>query len=213
MEILISPAILALIFGALASICIIITAFSLNRKTILWALLFTSVFTGTQFLILNQIAATFLIGISLIYSILLVLENRIPIVRTPSFTAGVLIVQLAGYFVINGFTASWSMLALAGTIIGSIAMYLKNPIKLKWTMLVMGLVWLSYQLVTGAYGQFPGEMVFLTGIIYSLTMLYKARRRGVPLEEVEELPTLLRRKFSKRKKQDSDEKSLAEAPA
>lgn len=131
--------------------------------------------------------------------------------RTPGFTVGVLIVQTVGYFVINGFVVSWSMLALAGTIIGSIAMYLKNPIKLKWTMLLMGLVWLSYQLATGAYGQFPGEMVFLTGIIFSLTMLYRARRRGIPLEEVEELPALLRRKFSERKNKDTDGKLLAEA--
>lgn len=121
--------------------------------------------------------------------------------------------QTVGYFVINGFAVSWAILALAGTIIGSIAMYLKNPIKLKWTMLVMGLVWLSYQLATGAYGQFPGEMVFLTGIIFSLTMLYKARRRGIPLEEIEELPALLRRKFSERKNKDTDDKLLAEAAA
>jgi hypothetical protein len=162
-------------------------------------MLFTSALTGTQFLLLNQIAATFLISVSLVYSILLVLENKIPVVRTKSFTAGVLIFQTVGYFVINGFALNWALLALAGTIVSSIAMWLQNPIKLKWTMLLMGLIWLSYQLSTGAYGQFPGEMVFLTGIIYSLTMLTKARKRGIPLESVEELPTLIRRKLSERK--------------
>lgn len=162
-------------------------------------MLFTSVLTGTQFLLLNQIAATFLISVSLVYSILLVLENKIPIVRTKSFTAGVLIFQTVGYFVVNGLTPSWSILALAGTIISSIAMWLQDPIKLKMTMLLMGLVWLSYQLSAGAYGQFPGEMVFLTGIVWSLTMLFKAKNRGIPLTDVEELPTLIRRKLTERK--------------
>jgi hypothetical protein len=213
MESLITPAILALVFGVLASICIVITAFSLNRKTILWSMLFTSAFTGTQFLLLNQIAATFLIAVSLVYSALLVLENKIPIVRTRSFTVGVLLIQTAGYFIINGFSASWSILALAGTIISSIAAWLQNPIKLKWTMLLMGLVWLSYQLSTGAYGQFPGEMVFLTGIIYSITMLTKAKKRGVPLESVEELPTLIRRKLMERKTKIPAAASIVETAA
>lgn len=194
----ITPAILALAFGALASICIVITAFSLNRKVILWSMLFTSALTGTQFLLLDQIAATFLISVSLVYSTLLVLENKIPIVRKKSFTAGILIFQIIGYFTINGLALSWSLLALVGTIIGSIAMWFQNPIKLKVTMLLMGLIWLSYQLSAGAYGQFPGELIFLTGIIFSLTMLLKARKRNIPLENVEELPALLRRKFSDR---------------
>lgn len=130
----------------------------------------------------------------------MVLENKIPVVRTRSFTAGVIVFQTVGYFVVNGAALNWSLLALAGTIIGSVAMWLKDPIKLKATMLVMGLVWLSYQISVEAYGQFPGEMVFLTGIIWSLTMLLKAKNRGIPLEDVEELPTLIRRKLAERKK-------------
>jgi hypothetical protein len=159
----------------------------------------TNVLTGAQFILLHETATTVLITISLAYSILLVMEKHLPIVRTPSFTAGVLIVQTASYLAINGFTLNWGLLALAGTIIGTLAMWFQDPLKLKVTMLVMGFIWLAYQIVSGAYGQLPGEIVFLTGITISIMMLTKAQKQGIPLTEVEELPALMRRKLAEKK--------------
>lgn len=196
---IITPAILALTLGVLASICIIVSAFSLSRKIILWAMLLTNVLTGTQFILLNETATTYLISISLIYSVLLMVESHFPVVRTPLFTAAVLLSQTIGYFAINGFTANWGLLALAGTIIGTLAMWFENPVQLKITMMVMGFIWLGYQLAAGAYGQIPGELVFLAGITVSIVMLLKAKKNGVPLTEVEELPTLIRRKIAERR--------------
>lgn len=195
---LITPAVL--ILGVLASVCVVITAFALSRRIILWSMLATSALTGTQFLLLNQTATTYLIGVSFVYSILLMLEKKVPVVRTHGFTALVLCVQVAGYVIVNqGLRLDWGILALAGTIIGTLAMWLQNPIKLKATMLVMGTIWTSYQIAAGAYGQLPGEAVFLTGIIVSLIMLTSARKRGIPLDEVEELPILIRRKLTARR--------------
>jgi hypothetical protein len=160
-------------------------------------MLATNVLTGAQFILLNQTATTYLIAVSLVYSVLLMLENKIPMVRTHGFTALILCIQTAGYVIINhGLRLDWGLLALAGTIIGTLAMWFQNPIKLKATMLVMGLIWMSYQIAAGAYGQLPGEVVFLAGIIISLVMLTKARRRGIPLDEVEELPIIVRRKLA-----------------
>jgi hypothetical protein len=191
----ITPAVL--ILGVLASVCVVITAFALSRRIILWSMLVTSVLTGTQFILLNQTATTYLIGVSFVYSILLMLEKKIPVVRTHGFTAFVLCFQIVGYVIVNqGLSLDWSLLALAGTIIGTLAMWLQNPIKLKATMLFMGVIWTSYQIAAGAYGQLPGEAVFLTGIIVSLVMLTRARKRGIPLDEVEELPVLIRRKIT-----------------
>lgn len=181
--------------GVLASLCIIIMAFSFNRSVILWSTLLTSVITGVQYILLEQTATTFLIGISLVYSILLMLENKLPAVRTHAFTGGVLTVQLLGYIAINGITLDWSILALAGTLIGTVALWFQNPVKLKVTMLVMGLIWLTFQIAAGAYGQLPGELVFLAGITFSLIMLAKAHKLGKPLTEVEELPAMLKRKL------------------
>lgn len=160
-------------------------------------MLVTNILTSTQFILLNQTATTYLIAVSLVYSVLLMLENKIPIVRTHGFTALVLCIQTAGYVIINqGLRFDWGLLALAGTIIGTLAMWFQNPIKLKATMLIMGLIWMSYQIAAGAYGQLPGEVVFLAGIIVSLVMLTRARRREIPLDEVEEIPILVRRKLA-----------------
>lgn len=181
--------------GVLASICVIVTAFSLSRKIILWSMMITSFLTGTQFILLGEAATTFLIAVSALYSILLLLENKIPFVRGRVFTVGVLAIQVAGYFVINGFAVNWSLLALLGTIVGTFSMWFQDPMKLKASMLVLGGIWMTYQIASGAYGQVPGEVVFLTGIITSLVLLTKAKRQGIPLETVEEMPTMLRRKF------------------
>lgn len=183
----------------LASICIILTAFSLNRKAILGATLFASVFTGSQYLILGQISTTFLVSVSLIYSVLLMMETQLPMVRTHAFTAFVLLVQTGGYFIINGLSVDWSLLALAGTLIGTVALWFHNPLKLKVALLVMGFIWLAFQLVSGAYGQLPGEIVFLTGVTASIIMLVKAKRKGIPVEDVQELPMLLKEKFFSKK--------------
>jgi hypothetical protein len=159
----------------------------------------TNVLTGAQFILLHETATTYLIGVSLVYSILLMFEKRLPVVRTHAFTAFILTVQTAGYFAINGFTLNWALLALAGTIIGTLAMWFQNPIHLKATMFVMGFIWLSYQVASGAVGQLPGELVFIAGITVSLAMLIKAQKNGIPLSEVEELPALIRRKLTERK--------------
>lgn len=194
----ISPAIFALTLGALASLFIIISAFSLNRKTILLSLLITNFLTGAQFIILGEIPTTFLIAVSALYTGALMMEKILPFVRSNAFTIGILAVQTVGYFAINGMRLDWSLLALSGTIVGSLAMWFKNPIHLKATMLLMGFIWLAYQLVSGAYGQIPGELVFLAGIIASLVMLTNAKNQGLPLDAVEEIPALLRRKFGNR---------------
>lgn len=203
----ISPAIFALTLGALASLFIIISAFSLNRKTILLSLLITNFLTGAQFVILGETPTVFLIAVSALYTGALMMEKRIAFIRSNAFTIGILAVQTIGYFAINGTRLDWSLLALAGTIVGSFAMWFKNPIHLKATMLFMGFIWLAYQLVSGAYGQIPGELVFLAGIITSLVMLSNAKRQGLPLDTVEELPALLRRKFENRH---SAEENVAE---
>jgi hypothetical protein len=127
------------------------------------------------------------------------LENKIPFVRTYAFTAGLLLAQIIGYLLINGFSLNWGLLALTGTIIGTLAMWFQSPMKLKVTMLFMGFIWLAYQTMAGAYGQLPGELIFIAGIVTSLILLTKAKRNGIPLNEVEELPTLIRLKIAERK--------------
>lgn len=166
-------------------------------------MLLTSLITGVQFSLLGQTATTYLIAVSAVYSILLILENKISFVRSHAFTAGLLSVQIAGYFLINGFSMNWSLLALLGTVVGTFSMWFQDPIKLKASMLILGGVWLTYQLISGAYGQIPGELVFISGIIISLTMLTNAKRQGKPLNTVEELPILARRKFREWKQSES----------
>jgi hypothetical protein len=190
---------LPLALGALASLFIIVTAFSLSRKTILASMLITNILTGTQFILLNQPATTFLIAVSVVYTAMLMLEKFLPFVSGKFFALSVLAAQTIGYFAVNGFTPDWSLLALAGTIVGSLAMWFHNPIHLKATMLFMGFIWLSYQIASGAYGQLPGEFVFLAGSSASLYFLLKAKRKGLSLETVEEIPVMIRRLIAGRK--------------
>lgn len=162
-------------------------------------MMLTNVLTGVQFILLNQTATTYLIAVSLIYSVLLMMESKFPVVRTHGFTALVITLQTVGYVVINGLAWNWGLLALTGTVMATVAMWFQEPIKLKVTMLIMGFVWFTFQIVSGAYGQLPGEVVFLAGITVSIMMLMKAKKQGIPLDEVEELPILIRNKFLAKK--------------
>lgn len=164
-------------------------------------MMLTSFLTGVQFILLGETATVFLIAVSAVYSILLLLENKIPFVRSQAFTLGLLGVQVAGYFVINGFSFNWSLLALLGTVVGTFSMWFQDPMKLKGSMLALGFIWMAYQIASGAYGQVPGEIVFIAGIIVSLVFLSRAKRNGIPLETVEEFPALIRRKLSDRKQE------------
>lgn len=172
-------------------------------------MMLTSFLTGAQFILLGEDATVFLIAVSAMYSILLLLEKRIPFVRGRVFTVSTLAFQVVGYFVINGFALNWSLLALLGTVVGTFSMWFQDPLKLKASMLLLGGIWMTYQIASGAYGQVPGEVVFLTGIITSLVLLTNAKKKGIPLEQVEELPAMLRRKIAERKSQ--TEKSLVSA--
>lgn len=180
-------------------------------------MLLTSLITGVQFTLLGQTATTYLIAVSAAYSVLLILEDKIPFIRSHVFTAGLLTVQVAGYFLINGFSFNWSLLALLGTVVGTFSMWFQDPMKLKASMFILGGVWLTYQIISGAYGQIPGELVFMAGIITSLVMLTNAKRQGKPLDTVEELPVLVRRKIQERKcsesrviqEQETEQKQLA----
>jgi hypothetical protein len=180
----------------LASVCIVITAFSINRGIILGTTLLTSILTGIQYFLLNEGTTVFLIAVSLIYSALLMMENKLSFVRTHSFTVTVLSVQTIGYLLLNGLNFGWALLALAGTILGTVALWFQNPIHLKTVLLGTGLIWFAYQVVSGAYGQLPGEVVFIGGVTFSLAMLIKARKNGIPLAEVEELPTVIRKRLT-----------------
>lgn len=125
-------------------------------------------------------------------------ESHLSFVKTRVFTAVIILVQVIGYFNITSFSMSWGLLALLGTIIGTVSLWFTDPIKLKAAMLSMGFIWLIYQTAVGAYGQLPGEFVFIAGIITSLILLTKAKRNGTPLNEVEELPTIVRKHLAQK---------------
>lgn len=69
-------------------------------------------------------------------------------------------------------------------------------------MLLNGVTWVIYQSMVGAYGQLPGEVFYLTGVITSLAMLYKARKKNIPLSQVPNINELLFSRLKDRKSKD-----------
>ncbi len=185
--------------GLLASVIVILMSITVQRKNIVVLSILMAVITSFQYFLLEEIGTVWLGAVSLIYAVAMSKENRIPFVKTWTFSIITLVAYVVGYFLINGITFTWGLMALTASLIGTFMLRIHNPIYLKWAMLVNGLTWLTYQLAVGAYGQLPGELVYVVGIVVSLGLLNKAKKNGVNLLDVPEFMTVIKNKFAAQK--------------
>lgn len=185
--------------GLIASVLVIMMSITVQRKNIVLLSIIMAVITSFQYLLLGEIGTVWLGAVSLIYAVAMSKESTFPFVKTWAFSIVTLIAYATGYFWINGFSPTWGLLALTASLIGTFMLRIHNPLTMKWAMLFNGLTWLTYQLAVGAYGQLPGEAVYLVGIVVSLSLLNKAKNKGVNLLDVPEFMTIVKNKFATQK--------------
>lgn len=80
---------------------------------------------------------------------------------------------------------------------------------MKYGSLVNGSMWLGYQLTAKAYGQVPGEIVYLVGTVCSIGYLHYLKSRGMDPHEAPEFLDVLRTRFKaaiRRRTERKDEK-------
>lgn len=188
---------MVLVIGMIASVVLVFMSLSSKRNLIVLFSSIVSVLTLAQYALLDRWATAILSVITLMYGLTIPFEKKFPWLRSKISTIILGIVYSAAFFSVNGFKINIELLAYVASLLGTIIMALENRWIGKWMMFVSGLCWLGYQFSVGAYGQLPGEIFFTVGNICTLFMLWSSMKRGVPLNEVKELPMLLKEKIGK----------------
>ena len=181
--------------GLLASFFVAILWVSIQRNTIIGVTSLLMVATIGQYALLGRWSTVILSVITLSYGLITVLESRWPWLHSRMSLAVLFSAYTGAFLFMNGLTLNVDVVAFAASLSGVVLMTLTNPLAAKWVMLFNGLAWTTYQLSTGAYGQLPGEAIFIVGVLVSMVMLYRAKFAGRDLSEVPELAHVIRAKF------------------
>lgn len=183
---------LVFLVGLIASTIITLMAFSIQRKSILILSVLTGVFTTIQYALLGENGTAILTTISLVYALALCFSAKFPIVESKWVALTLMVIFTTAFIGVNGFSISWSIVSYVASLIGAFMLLFKNQLILKWMMLLNGLSWAIFQLVSGAYGQLPGEVLFIAGVVFSLIVMTRAKKRGQSLDDVPEFSTVLK---------------------
>lgn len=173
-------------------------AFSVKRSNILILSVITGIVTTAQYALLGESGTVFLTAISLLYALGLCFAHKIPIVESKKVAGILMVVFTVGFFAINGVSLSWGLVSYTASLIGAFMLLFKNQLVLKWMMLANGLAWGTFQLASGAYGQLPGEALFIAGVVFSLCILHRAKSQGKSLESIPELSSVIKDKLLRR---------------
>lgn len=181
--------------GLLASIGVVVLAFSIRRQSIVIVSLILALLTMTQYALLDKWTTVTLGAITLVYGIIIAFESIFPILKSRWTLTILSIFYTVTFFLMNGVNINMDILAYTASLTGVLIMGMSNPIAAKWVMLINGITWSAYQVFSGAYGQLPGELFYTAGVIITLVLLYKTQSRGDSLDSVPEIGTILIRKF------------------
>lgn len=188
------------VLGLIASALVVVMSLTIKRDMIVKMSALMGIVTTAQYALLGEWSATWLTSVAFFYALGLMFAKKFPIMESKRIAFVLLLIYSAGFFIINGFSLSWPLLAYGASLLGTFMLLVHNPLILKNMMLINGLLWLGFQLASGAYGQIPGEIIYLFGVITSITYLMKAKSKGIPLDKVPEFTTILKRKLEKRKR-------------
>lgn len=179
---------LAISFGLLSSVCLILASLSLSRKRILVLSLLINTFSAAQYLLLGQSGALVLVSLGFIMTATVLTSLKFPALGTTKVLAGFLIAYPVAFFSTSGsIDALPELLPLFSTMLATTAVFMRNLLAVKAMFIVNGLSWLSFEIFAGAYGALPGEVLTLAGNITSFVLLGLAWRAGKPLESVPEM--------------------------
>lgn len=190
---------MAIALGLLASALVFVMSLTIKRPNVIKLSLLLSLVCAAQFAVLGEWGTVFLNITTALYTVGLMLSGKFPQLGGHKAAYVLVAVYTTGFLLINGLALSWGLLSFAASIMGALMLMIGNPLRLKWAMLINGLLWTVFQVASGAYGQLPGEALYVAGVVYSIVMLTRARNRGKDLRSVPELTDRIRAWNSARK--------------
>lgn len=153
---------LAFIFGLIASVLLIAISYSSSNKTITILSVLMSSAVAVQYLLLGAYGATVLNVLSIVFAVAALVLSKKPYWRFRNI-APVIVVSMTTLFLVTGGSLSgFNLLPLIGSILMSCLVLVENKWAIKTITFIAGIVWLVYQIHTGAWGQIPGQIFYFT---------------------------------------------------
>lgn len=174
---------LVIVLGIFASIFLIISSLSTSRPRLLMFSIFCSVFAIAQFTLAGALVAGAVIAVGVVRNSLLLLSLKNQKFRWLDHWA-VMVLFMVAASVVWTLLVDWksfevlSVVPLAGSLLGSVAVFFRNLIYTKSIFMFAGMMWISYQFSYGAYGLLVGEAANLVSNGVALTLLIRAAVTG-----------------------------------
>jgi membrane protein len=153
---------LALIFGIIASVLLVAISYSSSNKTITILSVLMSSAVAVQYLLLGAYGATALSMLSIVFAVAALVLSKKPFWRFQNIAPVIVVSMTALLLVTGGSLSGFNLLPLVGSILMSCLVLVENKWVIKAITLIAGIVWLVYQIHTGAWGQIPGQIFYFT---------------------------------------------------
>lgn len=177
---------IALILGAIASLLLVVLAYSSKQRTITILTIILSVVVAAQYYALGKPSAAAVSLVSLVFALaalVLPKSRRTAMVAIPVMALVTVIVSFTAAGVPgNGF----EFVPVAATVAMSALPFLSATWVIKPLQLVGGVLWTVYMVYAGAWGQLPGEVVYFVAWFVSVMRIVSGicrERSQCPVED------------------------------
>lgn len=164
---------LAFIFGLIASVLLVAISYSSSNKTITILSVLMSSAVAIQYLLLGAYGATALSILSIIFAVAALLLSKKPYWRFRNIAPVIAVSMTTLFLIIGGSLSGFNLLPLIGSVLMSCLVLVENKWAIKSITFIAGIVWLVYQIHTGAWGQIPGQIFYFTFWFISVRNMLK----------------------------------------
>lgn len=155
----------AQVVGLAGLICSLLSMQQKERKRILLLQMFASALFCTQLFMVGAITGGCIDFISFVRTVIFSQNSR-KWASSPVWL-GVFILAMIGTGILT-WQDAWSLLPIAGSILSTVAMWMKNGKQIRLISLFVGPCWLIYNLIHGAYTGALNELLAMASIVIGM---------------------------------------------
>lgn len=164
---------LAFIFGLIASVLLVAISYSSSNKSITILSVLMSSAVALQYLLLGAYGATALSILSAMFAVASLVLNKKPYWRFRNIAPLITVSMTVLFMVTGGSLSGFNLLPLIGSVLMSCLVLVENKWSIKVITFTAGIIWLVYQIHTGAWGQIPGQVFYFTFWFISVRNMLK----------------------------------------
>ena len=191
--------IIVLVVGIASSACVLISSFSLHKKRMLIFILLSWFLGAVQYALIGIPAVLVICIIGTVRSAMVLGSYKYSWLNHWVLIPVFIVIHTISFFILSTWaTLTWiSFLPLIASYGSILAVFFKNLIYTKLIFVLVGGMWTAYEISAGLYGQAVGEGIDLLINLWAFLTLVQAARKGIPLDEVKEVPTRIREAVSR----------------